>query len=61
MKLIEDWKLVLKKAWSMRAAYIGALVAAGDAILAQVNGHVPWYVYLALMLVFILARVAQQS
>ena len=60
MKTISDWREVLNRAWSVRAAIFTAFLAVGDQILGAFIGHIPPMLYGALMLVLIVLRVVNQ-
>lgn len=41
MKLIDEWKTVLRKAWSMKAAFALAILGAAQAGLPYFGGFIP--------------------
>ena len=60
MKLIENGREELNKAWSVRVALFTAFLGVADQILTAFMGALPPWVYVALMGVIIVARVADQ-
>lgn len=61
MKLIDNWREELNKAWSVRAAIFTALLGISDQILGAFIGHMPPVVYSLLMVVITVAKVLEQK
>ncbi len=61
MKLIEDWKQTILKAWSVRAAIFVALLPVVEHALPQFIGQINPFVYSGLMIALVIARVLSQS
>lgn len=61
MKLLGEWRVILNRVWTVRAAIYGALLACADQLLAPFMGHLPPVVYALLYAVIILLRVWQQA
>jgi len=59
MTLISDWRETLLKAWSVRAAILVALLPVAESLLPQL--HLPPFIYSALMIVIVVARVLSQK
>lgn len=53
--LIENWRRILFKAWSVRLALLAALLSGVEIVLPQFSDAIPRGVFAALMLVLTLA------
>jgi len=42
MKLADDWRVVLRKAWSVRLLLLAGLLSGCEAILPLVTDSLPW-------------------
>lgn len=62
MKLIDNWRAELNKAWSVRAAIFTALLGVSDQIIQGIfsAGALPPVVYSILMVVVTVAKVLDQ-
>ena len=61
MKLIDNWRDELNKAWSVRAAIFTAILGVSDQILGVFVGNLPPVVYSMLMVVITVAKVLEQK
>ena len=66
MKLYDDWKLILRKAWSIRFMILAGILSAVEVILPFFEGHFPRGVFaglsgLAVGAAFIARLVAQKD
>ena len=48
MQLVDDWKIILRKAWSLRLALLAAVLGALEMVLPMFSDVVPRNVFLAL-------------
>lgn len=53
MQLVTDWKLVLKKAWSIRLMVLASLLSGAEVILPQFTDVVPPTVFAILSFVVV--------
>jgi len=61
-RLIENWKSVLLKAWSMRITYVLAAVWALAVLWPGLAGTIPWEVFLAFGIpLLVVSRVIKQD
>jgi hypothetical protein len=60
MRLIDDWRKILNKAWSMRFAMLGAGLAVAEQVVPQLNGLIPPLVYAGLSVAVVAARMIPQ-
>lgn len=64
MKLIDEWKLVLRKAWSTRFAAISSVLAVLQAVVPSLDGLIPPSTFAVLSaitaILAIVARVVDQ-
>ena len=60
MHLIDDWRKILNKAWSMRFATITAVLALAEQVIPQLNGVVPPMAYAVLSIAVVVARMIPQ-
>lgn len=62
MKLVDNWREELNKAWSVRAAIFTALLGVSDQILNAFLGYgLPPVVYSVLMVVITVAKILDQT
>jgi hypothetical protein len=53
MQLVADWKLILKKAWSIRLMLLASLLSGAEVILPQFTDVVPPNLFAALSFVVV--------
>lgn len=63
MKLVDDWRVQLNRAWSVRAAIFTGLLGISDQLLNAIfgTGHLPPVMYSLLMVVVTVAKVLDQQ
>lgn len=55
MKLYDNWKEILRKAWSIRFLVIAGLLSGAEVILPLFHDSIPKNIFAALSLVFVTA------
>lgn len=55
MKLIDDWKLIAKKAWSARLMYVAAILSGIEAVLPFLADQFPRGLFAILSFVVVVA------
>lgn len=57
LKLHEDWKLILRKAWSIRLGLIAAIFSGAEVVLPMFSGSVPRNLFAVLSFVAVAGAV----
>lgn len=60
MKLLSDWKRVLKRAWSMKMIGFAAFIELIQNVVPLVSDYLPWWATVLALGVAALARLLQQ-
>lgn len=58
MKLLPDWRRILRRAWSVRLILLAALLAGAEAILPAVSGLFSRRIYAILTFVVVVSALA---